>query len=92
MKFIYETIPDVTVITVKKTKYLGDYVMRVYFSDGHEQVVDFKSFLKQSYHKSIRKYLNPKNFLDYKIKDGNINWNDYEMIFSIDDLYNGKIG
>lgn len=89
---VSEEIESVTQITdVKKVKYLGDYVLRILFSDGHEQAVDFKPFLKNSTHPGIRKYLSEKKFKEYKIIHGNINWNDYELIFPIDDLYNGKI-
>jgi len=35
--------------------------------------------------------LNEKLFSNFAITDGNINWNDYELIFPISDLYNGKI-
>ena len=39
----------------------------------------------------IRKYLKEANFRNFKIRHGNINWNDYELIFPVDDLYKGKI-
>ncbi len=78
-------------IEVKKVKYLGDYVFRILFSDGYESAVDLKSFLKKSAHPSLRKYLNEEKLKKFKIIHGNLNWNDYELIFPIDDLYNGKI-
>ena len=76
---------------VKKVKYLGDFVLRILFSDGFEQAVDFKSFLKKSSHPVIRKYLKEERFKNFKIENGNINWNNYELIFPVDDLYKGKI-
>jgi hypothetical protein len=36
-------------------------------------------------------YKDEKLFNSYKIIDGNLNWNDYDMIFPISDLYEGKI-
>ena len=36
---------------------------------------------------SIKKYLDEKRFSNFDLTDGNLNWNDYEMIFSIWDLY-----
>ncbi|CAN5512853.1 hypothetical protein BH09BAC6_BH09BAC6_28110 [soil metagenome] len=30
-------------------------------------------------------------FCNFEIKDGNLNWNDYDMIFPISELYEGKI-
>jgi hypothetical protein len=53
--------------------------------------VSFKEFLSKSQHHSIIKYLNEESFSKFKIIDGNLNWNDCEMIFPISDLYEGKI-
>ena len=72
-------------------KYIGDYAIRIQFSDGNEKLVDFKPFLSKSLHPSINKYLEEKLFIKYRIIDGNLNWNDYELIFPIEDLYNGRI-
>ena len=33
--------------------------------------------------------MDKEKFKAFKIVDGNINWNDYELIFSIEDLYEG---
>jgi len=30
-------------------------------------------------------------FSNFSLSDGNLNWNDYDLIFSISDLYNGRI-
>jgi len=35
--------------------------------------------------------LDPNRFQEYKLVDGNLNWNDYDMIFPLEDLYRGKI-
>ncbi len=91
MRIIDDTLPVNKTTDVKRAKYLGDYVIRVLFSDGSEQAVDFKSFLKTSSHPLIRKYLQEEKFKNFRITHGNINWNDYELIFPIEDLYNGKI-
>jgi hypothetical protein len=42
-------------------------------------------------HPSIKKYLDERQFSNFNLSDGNLNWNDYGMIFPIWDLYNGKI-
>ena len=82
---------DTQPILVEDAKYIGDYAIRIYFKDGSEKLVDFKPFLIKSQHPSIKKYLNENLFSNYKIIDGNLNWNDYDMIFPVWDLYNGKI-
>jgi len=54
-------------------------------------LVDFKPFLELSLHPSIKKYLEGKRFKEFKIVDGNLNWNDYDLIFPVEDLYAGHI-
>lgn len=80
-----------TSFEVKKAKYIGDFAIRIFFNDGNEKLVDFKSFLTKAIHPSIKKYLQEKNFKKFKVKDGNLNWNDYDLIFLISDLYEGNI-
>jgi len=78
-------------IQVRSAIYIGDFAIRVLFSDGYNKLVDFKPFLENSLHPSIRKYLNEIKFKDYQIVDGNLNWNNYDLIFPIEDLYSGII-
>jgi len=79
------------VLKIKQANYLSDYAIRITFNNGVEKLIDFKPFLLKSLHPSIKKYLNETLFSKFSITDGNINWNDYELIFPISDLYNGKI-
>jgi hypothetical protein len=79
------------IIEIISAHYIGDYAIRLQFSDGKLQLVDFKSFLETSIHPSIRKYLDESRFKEYKITDGNLNWNDYDLIFPLVDLYDGKL-
>ena len=78
-------------LKIDSAKYLLDFVIRIRFSDGAERLVDFKPFLSRSSHPSIKKYLDEKQFSGFNLTDGNLNWNDYELIFPVWDLYNGKI-
>jgi hypothetical protein len=78
-------------IFVTEAKYIGDYAVRVDFNNKHSSLIDFKPFLESTRHPSIKKYTNEKLFKKFKIIHGNLNWNDYEMIFPIEDLYEGKI-
>jgi hypothetical protein len=63
----------------------------LFFNDGLNRVVDFKPFLESSFHPSIWKYLEETLFKQFEIVDGNLNWNDYGMIFPVEDLLKGKI-
>lgn len=78
-------------LKIDTAKYLLDYAVRVKFNDGSERLIDFKPFLSKSNHPSIKKYLDEDKFSQFEIKDGNLNWNDYELIFPVWDLYNGKL-
>lgn len=78
-------------LKVDSAKYLSDYAIRIKFNDGIEKLVDFKPFLSKSLHPSIKKYLDENRFSNFSLTDGNLNWNDYELIFPISDLYNGRI-
>jgi hypothetical protein len=78
-------------LKIEKANYIGDFTIRIKFNDGTEELVDFKPFLTKSVHPSIRRYLDEQLFSNFKIVDGNLNWNDYEMIFPIWDLYKGRV-
>jgi hypothetical protein len=78
-------------LKIDSAKYLSDYTIRIKFSDGSERLVDFKPFLSKSLHLAIKKYLDEKMFRNFSLIDGNLNWNDYDLIFPISDLYNGQI-
>jgi hypothetical protein len=78
-------------IEIKSAKYIGDYAIRLVFSDGTNRLIDFKTFLESSLHPSIRKYLDENKFKKFSIVDGNLNWNDYDLIFPLDDLHKGTI-
>jgi hypothetical protein len=80
-----------TPIIISDANYIGDFAIRIRFKDGTERLVDFKSFLKQSHHPAIKKYLDENNFKQFNIIDGNLNWNDYDLIFPVSDLYEGYI-
>lgn len=82
---------QVNLIEIISAKHIGGYTIKLFFNDGINRLVDFKPFLKSSLHPSIRKYLDKIKFKQFKIIDGNLNWNDYDLIFPIDNLYEGKI-
>ncbi len=79
-------------LKIDSAKYLSDYAIRIKFNDGNERLVDFKPFLSKSLHPSIKKYLDESKFSCFSLADGNLNWNDYDLIFPISDLYKGQIG
>ena len=93
MKIIESYGGDTTanVIEITDAHYVKDYTISIRFNDGTYKSVDFKPFLSKSVHPSISKYLEKKLFEKFEIKDGNLNWNDYDLIFPVDNLYEGEI-
>ena len=79
------------IFELREAEFEGYYKIKLFFSDGTFQLVDFGPFLEKSQHPSIRKYLDLDRFKNFKIIDGNLNWNDYDLIFPVADLYEGRI-
>ena len=82
---------EVEIIGISEASYLGNFVVDIFFTDGSSRQVNFKPFLEKSHHPSIRRYLDEELFLQYRMVDGNLNWNDYDMIFPLGDLHEGSI-
>ncbi len=92
MKIVEEPLVDYKIkFEVVSAKIVFGYKIQVEFNDGLIKIVDFESFLSNSQHPTIRKYLDPTRFMQFKIVHGNLNWNDYDMIFPLSDLRNGQI-
>jgi hypothetical protein len=79
------------VISIKLAEYVGDYKIKLLFSDGIERLIDFSGFLENARNPMTKKYLDKQLFKKYSIEYGDIIWNDYEMCFPIWDLHEGKI-
>jgi hypothetical protein len=79
------------VISIHKAAYVGEYTIKLLFSDGIERVIDFSDFLKNAKNPMTRKYIDKELFKNFSIVYGEIVWNDYDMCFPIWNLYEGKI-
>jgi hypothetical protein len=86
-----QTLAEDAVVSVIGAEYIPPYTIHLKFSDGAEQIINFRSFLEQSNHPDIRKYLNTELFSSFSITDGRLDWNDYDLCFSMQDLYEGNI-
>jgi len=86
-----QKLSDDAVIDIIEADYINTYKIHLWFSDGAEQILDFESFLRKSLHPEIKKYLDQDLFKDFSIAHGQLNWNDYDLCFSIQDLYEGTI-
>ena len=79
------------VVQIESARYVAPYKLRLQFDDGHESVVDFGVFLKNSDHPSIRAYLDLKQFKNFTLEDGVLYWNDFDLVFPMAELYKGQI-
>lgn len=92
MRFTYHKLDnDIIQIEVLKAEWIRDYLLEIRFTDGKIQKVDFGQFLKNSKHPEIQKYLEPELFKKFEIRDGNLDWNNFDLIFPVSDLYAGEI-
>jgi Protein of unknown function (DUF2442) len=79
------------IIKVKSAKHAGGHKLVIEFSDGTSQAVDFGPFLEASFHPETRKFLNPKKFKQFTVRDGDLMWGDFDLIFPVMDLYENKL-
>ena len=79
------------VIDITNAEYEPPYAIRLRFSDGFEQTVDFEPFLRNAQHLDIRKYLDPSLFQSFAIVNGRLDWNDYDLCFPMQDLYDNTL-
>lgn len=67
------------------------YQIKLSFNDNTIQLVDFFPFLNSSLNPLIRRYLGKQEFKRFKIDNGDLEWNDYDLCFPIADLYENNI-
>ena len=84
-------MPKPEYLVVTKVVYRDRYRLEVSFNDGVSNIVDFEPFLNQAIHPSIQKYLDLSTFKRFTFRFGHLHWNDYEMCFSVEDLYSGHL-
>ena len=84
-------ISEDQVITVEKVQHVGEHKLKLVFNDATRQIIDFYPFLSSSLNPLIKKYLEIDQFTRFKITDGDLEWNDYDLYFPIADLYENRI-
>ncbi len=93
MKIIVKTheIKPSAILLIERAKYLSEFKIKLGFSNGKSKIVNYKYFLHENAHPSLKKYLKISEFKKFKVLNGNLNWNNYEMVFPIEQLYKGKV-
>jgi Protein of unknown function (DUF2442) len=78
-------------LNVVDARYIGGHKLRLSFNDGRENLMDFGPFLRKAQNPDLTKYRSLRKFKGFHLNYGNVMWGDYEMIFPVADLYDGKI-
>ncbi len=79
-------------ISVKEVKYIEEYKLEIIFTDDKKKVLDFKQFFNTHSNPQYDKYKKTENFKKFKIENGNVTWGkDWDMIFPVYNLYQGKV-
>lgn len=84
-------ITSAEIASITKAQYLEKYQIHFVFSDNTEKTIDFEPFLRASRNEMTVKYLSLKEFQKFEIQYRNVSWNDYEMCFPFESLYEGRI-
>ncbi len=79
------------IVSINKAYYLGNYQIKILFSDNKVEIIDFRQFLQNAKNPMTKKYLDEKLFASFEIKYGDLVWNDFDLAFPIWDLYTNKI-
>lgn len=78
-------------IQITAARYLNSYQIEFEFDDQAKKVIDFECFLNKAKNPMIKKYLDLTVFKNFTLRDGDIDWNDYELCFPIADIYEGDL-
>ena len=80
-------------VRIEKVTYKGDYTILFEFTDGHASEIDFHPFLSAAGQNPMNsQYLDVHRFRKFQIhKNVDIFWDDWEMCFRFETLYNGKL-
>jgi hypothetical protein len=78
-------------LQINSVQHVTGHILNIQFNDGHKCLVDFSRFIFGSGHPDYEPYKSVDRFLQFDIVDGNLNWDDYTMIFPVEDLYFNRI-
>jgi len=80
-------------VRIKKATYVGDYIIRFTFTDGHKSEIDFHPFLSAAGQNPMNsQYLDVLRFRKFKLhRNVDVYWDDWEMCFRFETLYAGKL-
>ncbi len=80
-----------TEVAITDVTPIDGYRLCIRFNDRHTTEVDFEPFLQASKHPEIRKFLDVQLFEGYRIEWGNLVWDDYDLFFPLESLYENSL-
>ncbi len=78
-------------LSITNAEYINDYKIKLIFNDNTTNLINFENFILNSHHNDIKKYQDKNLFKNFNLKNGDLQWNDYDLAFPIYDLYKGHI-
>ena len=79
-------------ISILNAEYIGALSIKVYFEDKTTSIINIGDFIDKNPHPQYNKYLEEKYAKKFKIENGNIVWGkNWDLIFPLEQIYNGKI-
>ncbi|HCE2128395.1 DUF2442 domain-containing protein [Vibrio parahaemolyticus] len=78
-------------LSVVKVTHVTGHILEIEFSDNHVSIVDFAPFIFSVGHPDYDVYKDISRFLQFDLLDGNLNWDDYTMIFPVEHLYESSL-
>lgn len=79
-------------LAVIQADYVSEHRLKIYFSDGSSQILDFGPFLLNHPHPQHDKYRRITNFKKFRIERGNLVWGkDWDLIFPVAQLHKGYV-
>ncbi len=79
------------ILSIEAARLRDTYKVELKFNDGADRTIDFQPFLSQTQHPSIRAFLEPSKFKNFRVEHGDLVWGDYDLCFPIADLYYNRI-
>ena len=78
-------------LSITSIESLGGYRLKVNFSNGKSNTIDFEPWIRSLPTEEERTYLEPSRFKQYKVHLGHaISWGEFDIIFPITALYHGN--
>ena len=74
-------------LEIESAKYIDAYRLELKFNDGKINIVNFENFILSSGHPEIKKYHDISLFKNFNLTYGELEWGDYDLVFSLPDLY-----